>query len=281
MGSPLSAPCFDVCLETVFNWLPVEERIGRIAEAGYRAVELWMHDSTSYRAGVEGPMRKDAGAIRQACDRHDVSICCLVVNGPTGEPGGAPVRAEELNRYLERVEEVIAFAMSIGCRMGITCTGNVQFDLTPARMRANLEMALGRAAEIAARHGFLLVLEALNTRVDHAGYYLNASREGFEIVRAISNRHLKLLYDIYHMQMMEGNLTTTITANIADIGHIHAAGVPGRHELFTGEVHYPSLVRAITESGYQGCFGLEYVPAIEDHSASLRKTHAYLNQRSE
>jgi len=272
----VSALRLDVCLETVFNWLPAEERIGKIAEAGCRAVELWLHDDTCYRAGVEGPTRKDAAAMRQACARHGVAVCSLVINGPTGEPGGAPVRAEEVNRYLERVEEVIGFAAGIGCRMGITCTGNRQPELTPLRMRANLETALGRAAEIAARHDFLLVLEALNTRVDHHGYYLDASREGFEIVRAINSPHLKLLYDCYHMQIMEGNLIATATANLADIGHIHAAGVPGRHEVFAGEISYSALIAALAAEGYAGYVGLEYLPAMEDHGASLRETLAYL-----
>jgi hydroxypyruvate isomerase len=266
----------DVCLETVFTSLLVEERIGKIAEAGYAYVEFWMHDSTCYAPGCDGPRHKDATAIRQACAQHGVTVNNLVVNGPTGEPGGAPVNPADLNRYLERLEEVIAFAKSIDCHMGITCTGNALLGVSPIQMRADLEHALGRAAAIAAKHDFLLVLEALNTHVDHAGYFLNSSLEGAAIVRDVNSPNLKLLYDVYHMQIMEGNLISNITANLDVIGHFHAAGVPGRHELFDSEINYPAVVQCIEAGGYTGCFGLEYFPLMADYAASLRDTKRYL-----
>jgi hydroxypyruvate isomerase len=266
----------DVCLETVFDDLPVEARIAKIAEAGYTHVEFWLHDSTCYRPGVNLPGPKDPAAIRQACAAYGVTVNDLVINVPDGGIGGAPVKAEELNRYLERVEEVITFAKSIGCHKGITCTGNEQPDLTRAQMRANLENALGRAAEIAARHDFLLVLEALNTHVDHAGYYLYSSLEGADIVRSVASPNVKLLYDVYHMQIMEGNLINNITRNLDVIGHFHSAGVPGRHELFGGEINYPKIVSLLVEHGYTGCFGLEYMPLMPDHMQSLKEIKAYL-----
>jgi hydroxypyruvate isomerase len=261
-----------VCLETVFTTLPAEERIAKIAEAGYPSIEFWMMESTCYAPGSSGPMRKDAAAINQACAQHGVTVNDLVVNGP----GDSAVDGVSTNRYLERVEEVIAFANSIGCRMGITCTGNVVPGMTRAQMRANLEQTLGAAAAIAERHDFVLVLEALNTHVDHAGYYLDSSLEGTEIVRAINSPSLKLLYDVYHMQIMEGNLIQNITANLDVIGHFHAAGVPGRHELFGTEINFPAVLAAINAGGYDGCFGLEYMPAMEDHMASLQANRAYL-----
>lgn len=262
----------DICLETVFPSLRVEERIAKIAEAGYQYVEFWMHDSTCYAPGCDGPQRKDAAAINQACAEYGVTVNDCVVNGPTD----SLVDGVSLNRYLERVEEVIAFAKTIGCRMGITCTGNDVPGLTRTQMRANLETALAAAAEIAVNHDFVLVLEPLNTHVDHVGYFLNSSLEGAAIVRAINSPGLMLLYDVYHMQIMEGNLISNITANLDIIGHFHSAGVPGRHELFNSEVNYPAVLAAIKASGYDGCFGLEYMPAMDDHMASLTMNRAYL-----
>ena len=106
-------------------------------------------------------------------------------------------------------------------------------------MRANLENALGCAAEIAARHDFVLLLEPLNVTVDHHGYYLSSAPLGADIVRAVGSPHLRLLFDIYHMQIMAGNLISTIRKLHDVIGHYHAAGVPGRAELFGTEINYP------------------------------------------
>lgn len=259
----------DVCLETVFTDLPAAQRIPLIAQAGYRVVEFWFQSPES------------AAEIRQACDAHGVAINNLVVNSPDGSLGGAPVNADDLNKYLEQVEAMITLAKSINCHMGITCSGNEQPGLTRTRMHANLEKAYGLAAEIAAKRDFTLVVEPLNTHVNHAGYYLDSSDEGAEIIRAINNPHLRLLYDVYHMQIMEGNLIAHIEKHIDIIGHFHSAGVPGRHEVFKGEINYPAVVRRIEELGYTGCFGLEYFPALPDHSESLRRTLTYLQTKVE
>jgi len=267
---------FDVCLETVFTDKLPEERIVDIAAAGYSHVEFWLHDGTSYVPGVDLPGYKDAVAIRQACAQTGVVVNNLVVNVPDGSVGGAPVKAGDLNKFLERLEEAIAFAASIDCRKGITCTGNLQPGLSRAKMRANLENAYSRAAAIAEQHGFTLLVEALNTYVDHAGYFLDGSSEGADIIRAIGSPNLKLLYDVYHMQIMEGNLISNIEKNLDVIGHFHAAGVPGRGELFGSEINYPEIIKRIAAGGYSECFGLEYFPKMSDHAASLRETKSYL-----
>jgi hydroxypyruvate isomerase len=143
-------------------------------------------------------------------------------------------------------------------------------------MRRNLEETLGRAAAVAAKRDFTLLLECLNTRTDHFNYYLDSSSEGAAIVRAIGSPHLRLLYDVYHMQIMEGSILASIEENLDVIGHFHSAGVPGRHELWEGELNYPEIVRRIAAGGYTGAFGLEYAPAMADHTASLRRTRKYL-----
>jgi hydroxypyruvate isomerase len=255
---------FDVCVETVFPELPIGERIAKIAQCGYKHIEFWFQDWPA------------ADAIKQACAEYGVTVNNVVVNGPDGSTGGAPVCADDYNKYLERLEEVIAFTAAIGCKKGITCTGNLQPGLTRAQMRANLEKAMGDAAKIAEKHGFTLLLECLNTHVDHAGYYLDSSGEGAEIVRAINSPNFRLLYDVYHMQIMEGNLISNIEKHLDVIGHFHSAGVPGRHELFGNEINYPEIVKRIEAKGYTGCFGLEYFPAIACHETSLRENLAYL-----
>ncbi len=269
----------DVCLEMVFTDLPAEERILRIAQAGYGAVEFWFHDATFDGSGCPPGTGKDAAAVRQACEQAGVELN-NVVNAPDGSFGGSPVDARDLQKYLERTEEVIAFAKSAGCSKAITCTGNLVPGLERSAMRANLEKALAAAAEIARKNGFTLLLEPLNTHVDHAGYYLDSSREGAEIVRAIASPSLRLLYDVYHMQIMEGNIISTVRSLLDVIGHFHSAGVPGRNEHFGTELNYPAILKAIEQAGYSGCFGLEYSPAMEDHAASLARVREYLEGRA-
>jgi len=116
----------------------------------------------------------------------------------------------------------------------------------------------------------------LNTRYDHPGYWLASSDRGAEICRRLGSPRMKLLFDCYHMQIMEGDLSRHIERNIDVIGHFHSAGVPGRHELFNGETNYPMVLGKIHAMGYAGIFGLEYAPELPD-AESLRKTRTYLD----
>ena len=266
----------DVCLEAVFTSLPTEKRIERIARAGYRFAEFWFHDATFDGKECSRKQPKNAASLAAACKQHRVAINNMVVNAPDGSFGGAPVRAADRSLYLERLEEVIEFAEAVGCHKAITCSGNLQAGCSRARMRSSLETALGAAADIARKKGFTLLLEPLNTHVDHPGYYLHSAVEGAELVRAIGSPNLRLLYDVYHMQIMEGNVVASIEKNLDIIGHFHSAGVPGRGELFDGELDYPFILGRIAAAGYRGRFGLEYFPKMKDHLASLRKVRTYL-----
>ena len=106
----------------------------------------------------------------------------------------------------------------------------------------------------------MVVLEPLNVLVDHRGYFLSSSEESFRIIEAVGSANVKLLYDVYHQQITEGNLISTIEKNIRKIGHFHIADVPGRHEPGTGEINYANVIRKIAESEYNGFIGLEYRP---------------------
>ncbi len=118
----------------------------------------------------------------------------------------------------------------------------------------------------------MLVFEPLNTLVDHKGYYLYSSEEAFRIADQVNSPKVKVLYDIYHQQITEGHLIKRITKNIDKIGHFHAAGNPGRHELYFGEINYSEVFKAIDETGYTGSIGLEYFP-IEEPEKGIK---AYL-----
>lgn len=265
-----------VCLETVFTDRPVEERIERIRDAGYDAVEFWHPEGTWDGSTVRFDRPKDARSLRETCRRLGVRLNDFSFHGWDGSLGGSPVRAETPDLYREQIRKMVSFAREAGCDKGIVLSGMSDPALSRERMRSHLEEALAGAVAIAAASGVTLLLEPLNTRVDHPGYYLDSSREGIEIVRSIRSPHLKLLFDVYHMQVMEGNLLATIEGNIDVIGHFHSAGVPGRAELFGGELDYPEIVRRLDALGYDGCFGLEYFPALEDSAESLRRNREYL-----
>lgn len=126
------------------------------------------------------------------------------------------------------------------------------------------------------KEGVTVNMEALNSLVDHKGYYLDSSYMGFEIMKAVGCDNIKLLYDVYHMQIMEGNIIENVLKNIDLIGHFHSAGVPGRHEHFDGDNDYKNILKAINKTTYDRYFGLEYWPTY-DHRKSLTDVKNYLS----
>jgi hydroxypyruvate isomerase len=129
-----------------------------------------------------------------------------------------------------------------------------------------------RITPIAEKHGVTVCMELLNSRVNHPDYMCDRTPWGVELVKRVGSERFKLLYDIYHMQIMEGDIIATIRDNQAYIGHYHTGGVPGRHEIDeTQELYYPAIMRAIVETGYQGFVGQEFIPARPDKLASLRQ----------
>jgi len=133
----------------------------------------------------------------------------------------------------------------------------------------NCYTILKEAVKIAEDHEVTICMELLNSRVNHPGYMCDKSEWGFELCRRMDSPRFKMLYDIYHMQIMEGDLIATIRKNIKHIGHFHTAGVPGRHELDENqEIYYPAVMRTIVETGYTGYVAHEYTP-LRDPMDSL------------
>jgi hydroxypyruvate isomerase len=260
----------DVCMETVFTDVPFLERPARIADAGFRAVEAWFPEK---HLG-DGHLSE----LRRACDRAGLRINDIVVNAPDGSIGGAITHPSERPVYLARVSATLEACRELGAPLAITCTGNNQAHLPRVLQRRSVVDSLRAAGDLAARAGVTLVLEPLNTLVDHPGYFLDSFEEGAEIVRDVGHPAVRLVFDVYHMQVMRGNVIETIRKHLALIRHFHAAGVPGRHELDRGELHYPGILDAIAAAGYSGSFGLEYFPA-DDSAGSLARMRRLLPDR--
>ena len=125
---------------------------------------------------------------------------------------------------------------------------------------------------MAEKHQVTLVMELLNSRVDHADYQCDHTAWGVDLCRAVGSEHFKLLYDIYHMQIMEGDLIATIRRSHPYIAHYHTGGVPGRHEIDESqEIFYPAVMRAIVDTGFQGHVAQEFIAARPDPLASLKQ----------
>jgi hydroxypyruvate isomerase len=144
--------------------------------------------------------------------------------------------------------------------------------LTESDKKKNIEEVLSELAPIAEESGITMVLEPLNVLVDHPGYFLDNSKIGFDILKKVNNPNIKLLYDIYHMQIMEGNIINTLENNIDLIGHIHIADVPGRREPGTGEINYSNIYNKLVELDYKNFAGFEYQPtnSTEDSLSSIK-----------
>jgi hydroxypyruvate isomerase len=262
----------DVCMETVFTDRPLMERVAPIADAGFKAVELWFPE---LHENCECP------ELKAACDKAGLKINNIVANSPDGGIGGSLTNPRDRSQYLTRVEMSLKSCNQLDAPMMITCTGNIQPGLSQQVQRQSVIDGLKAAGDLAAKFRVMLVVEPLNSRVDHHGYFLDDPDEAADIVRKVNHPNVKLLFDIYHMQIMRGHIIETIRANLDVIRHFHSAGVPGRQELDTGELNYPQIVQALAGMGYNGCFGLEYFPvdAPKKSAASLRRMRNLLPDR--
>jgi hydroxypyruvate isomerase len=136
----------------------------------------------------------------------------------------------------------------------------------------NCVKGLKRLMPLAEKLGVTLTMELLNSKVNHKDYMCDHSEWGVELCKRLGSEHFKLLYDIYHMQIMEGDVIATIEANHAFFSHYHTGGVPGRAEIDeTQELNYAAIVKAINGTGYTGFLGQEFIPKREDKLASLKR----------
>jgi hydroxypyruvate isomerase len=255
-----------LCIEMAFADLPFEQRLAAAAKAGFRYVEMWFVD-----ASFRGPGEELAAMAK----RHHLKITNTVIGSPDGSIGGGLTDPANRRQWLDRVRMTLAFNQAAGIPATIVCTGNVVPGRSDRQMEKSVLAGLEATVKLAEAAGVTLLLEALNTPYDHPGYWLTGSDRGAALCRQIGSERMRLLFDCYHMQIMEGDLLKHVERNLDVIGHIHSAGVPGRHELFEGEINYPFLFQKIERLGYRGVFGLEYLPSM-NHAVSVRKTRKHL-----
>jgi hydroxypyruvate isomerase len=172
-------------------------------------------------------------------------------------------RPEEHDRIEREIVANLRLAQDWGIDTLICFSGN-RHGATDEAGAEQTAAGLLRVATAAEEAGVTLALELLNSRVDHPGYQCDRTAWGAAVIDLVGSPRVKLLYDVYHMQVMEGDVIRTFRDNAARIAHVHVAGNPGRHEPDgTQELHYPAIYRAIADAGYDGWVGMEFLPAGE------------------
>lgn len=165
------------------------------------------------------------------------------------------------------LERSIPLAAKHGVPNVIAMFGNRDGRTDADGIKASSE-GLKRIAPLAEEHKVTICVELLNSKVDHKDYQGDHTAFGVEVIKSVGSPRVKLLYDIYHMQIMEGDVIRTIRDNHKYIGHYHTAGVPGRHEIdATQELNYPAIMRAIRETGFSGYVAQEFIPTRDARTA--------------
>ena len=245
-------------LSLMFQEYDVMERFKWAADAGFTHVEMLF------------PFHYDLDEIERELRSNALEL--ILFDTDAGDFAGGergylcdPGRKEHFH---QSVKDAIAIARRLGTIRLNALAGKVPAGVSLEQARATVVENLRRAAPLAEDAGVVLMSEGLNT-VQNPGYFLGTSKLGFEIVAEVGSPAVKYQYDVYHMQIMEGNLIETIQKNVAHIGHIQIADVPGRHEPGTGEINYPYVFRAIEQLDGFRFIGLEYNPTTDTTEASL------------
>ncbi len=175
------------------------------------------------------------------------------------------------DELIKSYTEVIPKVAEAGYKQIICFSGN-RNGLSDEKGIENCAMGLKKLMPIAEKHDVIMCMELLNSKVNHKDYQADHTAWGAELCEAVGSENLKLLYDIYHMQIMEGDVIATIKKFHPFISHYHTGGVPGRNEIDeTQELYYPAIMKAILETGYKGFVGQEFIPKREDKLASLKQ----------
>ena len=256
-----------LCLEMALLKLPFEDRVKKAAELGFKYVEMWWVDSS---------FKGSPAQLSKLAEQAGVKFTDTVINAPDGSIGGNLTDPRQnMDALYARAKMTLAYTREAQIPATIVLTGNRVKGLDDKTMEAAVIEHLKPIVEMAEKAEVTILLEPLNDLYDHPDHWLTSSDKGAEICRRIGSPRMRMLFDTYHMRVMEGDLVKHIERNIDVIAHFHAAGVPGRHEVFQGETDYPFVVKEIERLGYQGAFGLEFSPSMDDET-SLRKSLAYL-----
>ena len=242
-------PKFAANLTMLFNELPFLDRFAAAADAGFTGVEYLF------------PYDFDKNALAAKLDQFGLTQ--VLHNLPAGnwaeDERGVAILPDRVSEFREGVAQAIDYAGTLGCGQVNCLAGITPKAGSPERLRETFVANLDYAARALKEAGIKLLIEPINTR-DIPGFYLTNTKQAIALIEDTGSDNIFVQYDIYHMQIMEGDLTRTIEANLAAIAHMQLADNPGRHEPGTGEINYPFLFGKLDAIGYQGWIGCEYKP---------------------
>ena len=236
-------PCF-------FGNMDFCEAIEKIADLGFDAIETYNWKNL------------DLDKVRATCEKRGVELLSMCTTE------FKLTDAQYRDAWLAGLKESCEAANRVGAKRLITQVGQ-DTGAPRAEQHKNIVETLKLAAPILDKTGVTIMIEPLNTLYNHPGYYLWSAVEAFEIIHEVNHPLVKIVYDIYHQQVMEGNIINNITNNLDCIAHLHSAGHPGRIDLQFGENDYKYIFKRVDEAGYTGACGLEYRPTM-DPAESLR-----------
>ena len=242
-------PKFCANLTMLYNEIDFLDRFAAAAGSGFKGVEYLF------------PYAYPAAQLRERLDRH--KLVQVLHNLPAGDwakgERGIACHPDRVGEFQDGVGRAFEYATALGCRQVNCLAGIAPQGVAEEQLRSTFVANLRFAAPKLAAAGIRLLVEPINTR-DIPGFFLNYSRQALELIEAVGSDNLYLQYDIYHMQVMEGDLARTIESNLGRIAHIQLADNPGRHEPGTGEINYPFLCAHLDRIGYAGWVGAEYKP---------------------
>jgi hydroxypyruvate isomerase len=242
-------PKFNANLTMLFNEVDFLDRFDAAAKAGFKGVEYLF----------PYPYAKEQLAERLARNR----LVQVLHNLPAGDwakgERGIACLPDRVGEFQDGVGKAIEYASTLQCTQINCLAGIAPASVDPAKLRETLVRNLQFAASKLGEAGIRLLIEPCNTR-DIPGFFLNRSQQALDIIGEVGSANLFLQYDIYHMQIMEGDLAPTIQRNLGSIRHMQLADNPGRNEPGTGEINYPFLFQFIDKLGYDGWIGCEYKP---------------------
>jgi hydroxypyruvate isomerase len=245
---------FSVMLWTVEPKLPFRQRIAKVSEAGYHAVEL-VEEYKDWGKDDFAATRKQfhqLGIVVDACSAIHASLC------------------DPAQRYalLTEIRAKLPVLAELECSRLILLTGNQVPGLNREKMHANCVEALKRASDVVAPQKVELLVENIDPE-ENPKYFLTSVAEGFQVIREVGNPQVRFLYDFFHEQIAEGNLISKLEKNLDLTGLVHIADVPGRHEPGTGEINYATIFRKLGQLGYSRYVAMEFIPT-GDVVVSLR-----------
>ena len=240
-----------VCQWT-YSFITVEELCKAVKDIGFNAIDLM--------GPKDWPMLQKYGIYSSMC----------YIAGEVSLTKGFNDKANH-DYLIKQYLDIIPLMVKAGYK-DVICFSGSRNGMDDWTGLDNCTVGLQKIMPAAEKAGITLHMELLNSKVDHKDYMCDHTQWGVELCKRIGSPNFKLLYDIYHMQIDEGDVIRTIRDYHQYIGHYHTGGVPGRHEIDDSqELYYPAIMKAILETGYKGYVAQEFIPAAEDKIASLRK----------